>query len=179
MGRSRRHQVGAIPWTVALGAVCLQPINALAPTETREPPLIDTVRLVFHSEGSRPNTARPIEGADPFTPEDPECLRYGYQYRVHMPTIFAGALCAVFYEDDFNGGEELLAELGFHSMVRFAVTPALQALDNPPPESSHGKRRISPQDYHRRGDAIERGVAAFTRQEARTALDKQLNRSVL
>jgi hypothetical protein len=179
MERSRRRQAGAIPWTVALVAVCLQPINAFAPTETRAPSLIDKVRLVFHSDGSRRNTARPIEGADPFTPEDPQCLRYGYQYRVHMPTVFAGALCAVFYEDDFIGGEEILAELGFHSMVRFAVTPVAQAIENPPPDSTRGKRRISPQDYLSRGDAIERGIAAVARQEARTALDKQLKRSVL
>ncbi len=179
MERSRTRQAGAIPWTVAVAAVCLQPTNALAPMETHEPPRIDAVRLVFWGDGTHRSTARPIEGTDAFTPEDPECLRFGYQYRVHMPTVLPGALCAVFYEDDFVGGEELLAELGFDTMVRFAVTPVSQAADNPPPESTRGKRRISPQDYLRRGEEIERSAAAFTREEARTALDKHLNRSVL
>jgi hypothetical protein len=97
-------------------------MHAVLSQSSQQSPSVSTKRILFKSHGAVSSGAQPVEGYDPATPTDAECLRHGDQYRVHLPALL-GAMCAVFYEDDLSEGERPLADLVIHSVVRFTVTP--------------------------------------------------------
>ena len=150
-------------------------------TRNRAPGQAETAsaHVFFASDGSEDGRlSRPVEGYDPFTPLDAECVRAGYEYRVHMP-LLPGPWCAIFYEDDLTEREQVLAELGFVKTARFAVTPVSQAPRYPPPESTRGKARLTPQEFVARRGAIDKRLSELLRDDSRPILDANLHRSAL
>jgi hypothetical protein len=182
MARGDRISAWGLSWGLSWGVggavACLPALCALTQIVRAPPPAAEEMRLLFQSDGVANFASRPAEGYDAFTPIDSECQRYGYQYRVHLPAL-AGPLCAIFYEDDLQKGEELLADLGVRKTIRFAVTPVSQAAGYPPPESVRGKERVSPQEYVRSGEEIARRVAELNKQHPPSTRDARFTRTKL
>jgi hypothetical protein len=181
MERSRpSHDLptGSILRMVVGTVACLPAIYVLSQRVGPSHVAADEVRLLFKSDGTDSVASQPVEGYDASTPLDSECLRYGYQYRVHLPAL-SGPLCAVFYEDGLSESEKLLSSLGIPMAVRFVVTPLSQVSDHPAPESVRGKVHVTPQEFVRRSEEITARIEALAGQPARQVKDASFTRMTL